>query len=382
MSRVNEAQLGRIKSWRPYVDAKLGFRNHWYPILQSADLEEGKPKTAELLSEKLLLNRVDGKAYCMRDRCLHRGVSFSRRPECYAKGTITCWYHGWTYSWETGDLVSILTNPQSSQIGRHRIKVYPVQEAQGIVFVFLGDIDPPPLAWDVPPNFLDADLEICSEFRMVNANWRVGVENGFDSGHIWIHKRSILVTGNDLALPLGFAPPEGMETHRFAEIPNGPKGVYDLLGEKSMPVFEAYIGDDKVAEGHFGATRVADEISIWLPCVLKVDPWPQPGMVHFEWYVPVNANQHIYVQTMGTRTTNEAERAAFRREFEDKWRAMTFHGFNDDDIWAREATQPFYEDDLGWTEEHLYETDVAIVEWRKFASTHNRGVQTPADTIR
>lgn len=156
MSRVNEAQLARIKSWRPYVEAKLGFRNHWYPILQSADLKEGTPKQAELCGEKLLLNRVDGKAYCMRDRCLHRGVSFSRRPECYAKGTITCWYHGWTYSWESGELVQILTNPQSSQIGRHRIKVYPVQEAQGIVFVFLGDIDPPPLAWDVPPNFLDS----------------------------------------------------------------------------------------------------------------------------------------------------------------------------------------------------------------------------------
>jgi len=98
--------------------------------------------------------------------------------------------------------------------------------------------------------------------------------------------------------------------------------------------------------------------------------------------VAEDAGRHIYVQTMGTRAANDAERAAFRREFEEKWRAMAFHGFNDDDIWAREATQPFYEDDLGWTEEHLYESDVAIVEWRKFASTHNRGVQTPADTIR
>ena len=379
---LDEARLGQIKSWRPYVEAKLGFRNHWYPILPSAELEEGTPKPVELLSEKLLLNRIDGKAYCMRDRCMHRGVPFSRRPECFLKGTITCWYHGWTYSWATGELVSILTNPQSSQIGRHRIKVYPVQEAQGIIFVFLGDIDPPPLAWDVPPDFLDSDMEICNEFRMVNANWRVGVENGFNSGHIWIHKRSPLVIGNDLALPLGFAPPEGTQTTRLVDDPKGPKGVFDLLGERSMPIFEAYLGDTKVAEGHFGETRVADSISIWLPCVLKVDPWPNPGMIHFEWYVPVNADRHIYVQTMGTRVQNQKDRAEFRRQFAEKWRDLAFHGFNDDDIWAREAGEEFYRNDIGWLEERLYEPDIAIVEWRKFASDHNRGVQTEADIFK
>ena len=24
-------------SWRPYLEAKLGFRNHWYPVLFSHD---------------------------------------------------------------------------------------------------------------------------------------------------------------------------------------------------------------------------------------------------------------------------------------------------------------------------------------------------------
>lgn len=30
---VEPAVQGRVKNWRPYVEAKLGFRNHWYPAL-------------------------------------------------------------------------------------------------------------------------------------------------------------------------------------------------------------------------------------------------------------------------------------------------------------------------------------------------------------
>ena len=143
--------LDRIKGWRPYVEAKLGFRNHWYPTVFSDNIEEGKPRAFKLCGENLLLNRVDGKVYCIRNRCLHRGVNFSSRLECFAKGTITCWYHGWTYRWDTGDLVGILTNPESSQIGKHRIRTFPVEEAKGIVFVFMGDIAPPPLAPEPAP---------------------------------------------------------------------------------------------------------------------------------------------------------------------------------------------------------------------------------------
>ena len=367
--------LDKVKRWRPYVEAKLGFRNHWYPTLMSSEVEEGKPVTFKLCGEKLLINRVDGKVFCVRDRCMHRGVNFSARPECYAKGTLTCWYHGWTYKWDTGELVGILTNPDSAQIGKHRLRTFPVEEQKGIVFVFMGDTAPSPLAHDVPPNFLDADMAIFGKRRVVNSNWRVGVENGFDSGHIWIHKKSILVTGNDLALPVGFAPPEGVTTTRLVEDANGPKGVYDLLGECSMPVFESYLFDQKVAEGHFGSRRVANEISIWLPGVLKVDPWPQEGTVQFEWYVPADEGSHYYFQTLGRKVADDAEHKAWEREFHDKWIALALDGFNDDDIWAREAGEEFYKDDMGWITERLYEPDIAIVEWRKFASKHNRGVQ-------
>ena len=372
----DDPMMRRLRAWRPYVEAKLGFRNHWYPVLLAADIADGEYKAVQVLAEKILIKRSGEKLFAVRDRCLHRGVPLSVKPECVHEGSVTCWYHGWTYDLATGNLVTIVSNPDSSQIGRHKLRTFPVQEAQGLIFVFVGDIDAPALADDVPPGFLDSDYEVGAEIQTVKANWRLGVENGFDAGHIWIHKHSKLVHDNDLALPLGFSPPEGTETAVRVVEDHGPKGVIDMLGERSMPVFEAYFEDKKLAEGRFGENRVANEVSIWLPAALKVDPWPQEGMVQFEWYVPVDEVSHLYVTTLAKRVTSDEERVKYRKAFKDKWQQLCFHEFNDDDVWAREAGQEFYSETRGWLEEILYEPDLAIVEWRKFASEHNRGLQT------
>ena len=123
---------------------------------------------------------------------------------------------------------------------------------------------------------------------------------------------------------------------------------------------------------------MADNISIWMPGALKVDPWPQEGMVQFEWYVPVNATRHVYLQTLGRRVGSESEGEAFRQEVRDKWIDLALDGFNDDDVWAREATEEFYRDDRGWVEERLFETDLAIVEWRSLASQAQSRFERPS----
>ena len=68
------------KPWRPYLEASLGFRNHWYPALFSAELAEGEVEGVRLLGEAVLLKRINGVVYAVADRCLHRGVAFSVRP--------------------------------------------------------------------------------------------------------------------------------------------------------------------------------------------------------------------------------------------------------------------------------------------------------------
>ena len=372
---VDPAILEKCSLYPDYVEAKLGFRNHWYPSLFSHELAEGEFKAHEMLGDRLLLTRVDGQVYAVRDRCSHRGVPFSKKPECYKKGTITCWYHAFTFDMKTGKLVDIMTNPRSNLIGRTHIQVFPVQEAKGIIFIFMGDdVDVPELKDDVPPGFLDDDLAVRGVRQEVASNWRVGCENGFDSTHVFIHKDSILVEGNDLALPLGFVP-TSRNTFKVVSEATGPKGVFDLLADHCEPVFEGTVEGEPVLNGHMGETRVASDISIWLPGVLRVHPWPDPSLTQFEWYVPIDEDRHFYIQTLGRRVSKPEDETAFAKEFDEKWQPMALAGFNDDDIWAREAQQTFYKHDEAWYKEQLFEPDRNISKWRQLASEHNRGIQ-------
>ena len=83
------------------------------------------------------------------------------------------------------------------------------------------------------------------------------------------------------------------------------------------------------------------------------------------------------MRTLGKLVANADEEQQFEREFEARWRPLALEGFNMDDIWAREATEDFYRDDTGWLREQLFEADGNIIEWRRLASRHNRGIQGP-----
>ncbi len=200
---IESSQTERSRPWSAYVDAEFGFRNHWYPAFFGAELDEAdvsvglgeavsNVKSVVMLGERILFRRVNGLVHAIHDQCIHKGVPFSRKPECYSKGSVTCWYHGFTYDLASGTLVNIVTDPESVLIGRHKIKTYSVHEAQGVVFVFIGDIEPPALEEDVPPGFLDEDLTIHPHgwSKEVACNWRLGAENGFDPAHAYMHRNS------------------------------------------------------------------------------------------------------------------------------------------------------------------------------------------------
>ena len=144
---------GKTSPWQDYLDAGLGFRNHWYPAFFSHELEEADASTGNgepvghfrcevILGERILFRRIDGQVHAIHDQCIHKGVPLSKKPECYTRDTITCWYHGFTYDLKTGALINIVTDPHSALIGRHHIRTYPVRETQGLVFVFIGDREP------------------------------------------------------------------------------------------------------------------------------------------------------------------------------------------------------------------------------------------------
>ncbi|WP_165595632.1 Rieske 2Fe-2S domain-containing protein, partial [Mycolicibacterium novocastrense] len=189
--------------WPRYVEAINGFFEHWYAAAFSDELEEGGFVPVTLLGKNIVLTRVDGQVYAISDRCAHRGVKFSAKPLCLTKDTITCWYHGWTYDLQDGQLIDILTSPGSSTIGQVKIPVFATEEAKGVVFVFVGEGEPHPLEHDLAPGFLDPDTYVRGIRRRVQSNWRLGAENGIDNSHIFIHRDSPLIEGNNIAIPFG-----------------------------------------------------------------------------------------------------------------------------------------------------------------------------------
>jgi carbazole 1,9a-dioxygenase terminal dioxygenase component len=302
-------------------------------------------------------------------------VRFSAKLECYTRDTVTCWYHGFTYRFTDGALVQVLTDPECALIGKMKLRTPAVAEAQGIVFLFVGDLEPPSLTDDLAPGFTDADMAIAGMRRTIPGNWRLATENGFDTTHIYIHRNSGIVTETDAVLPLGFVP-QDKHAMEIVEGPTGPKGVVDKLWLSYVPVFQASIGDTVVsAVLKETGSMVAPEVSCWVPGALKLENFPSEGYYIFEWYVAVDEKTHTYFQVLGKRVKSDAERTEHHAKAHGYWKDVLWRGFNDQDLFAREWLEEAYTDGEGWTKERLYKPDMCLVEWRKLASKHNRGIQ-------
>ncbi len=369
---VSHGSSSVADDWRPYRDAALGFRNHWYPALLSTELVEERPEPATLLGEPILLLRVDGRAYAIRDRCLHRGVAFSRKPTCYQKGTLSCWYHGWTYRLDTGIVCDVLTDPQSRVIGKATLKTYAVAEAQGLVFVFIGDAtSAPPLADDLPPRFLDDDLRVRGLRRIVRANWRIGAEHGFDAAHFYLHRHAALLGATDSSLPIAFVPhgPDAVELREQET----PKGIVQHVADRF--VREPVVEGNTVPAAPASTKTLVREMSLWLPGVLVLEGFPAPDLVQYEWYVACDEERYTYFQLLGRRIRDEAEGVRFDREFGSLWEWLSLRGFNDEDVWAQERAQESRSGGGDWPEENLSGPDSGVVAWRRLASRWNRGIQ-------
>lgn len=386
----------RKVAWPRYLEAELGFRNHWYPVFFGVELEEAdlsdshgaevtQVRAEVILGERILFRRVEGKVLAVEDRCRHRGVALSARPECYTRDSITCWYHGFTYRLDDGALATILTDPESPLIRKIGLRTYPTEERAGIVWVFIGDADPHPLELDVPPSLFDKTLTIAPRgwSEVVEANWRIAVENAFDPGHAYLHRNAGLVVRHRVPTVLGstnFKMDDGMEV---VDDEGGPVGVRMRRGT-ATPVWEADAGEGVTVAARYrpGEEGVLEgmvpDVSVWLPSGVEVDPFPAPGLMQFEWFVPVDRYRHRYMMTWGKRDCSEEQRAAFINEIESVWRHEVPQEFNHDDVFAREKMAEFYDRGEGWSQERLYGPDLVITNWRKLASRRGGTIQTDA----
>jgi hypothetical protein len=111
--------------------------------------------------------------------------------------------------------------------------------------------------------------------------------------------------------------------------------------------------------------------SVVLPGCLMVENWPEEHVVQYEWYVPITDDMYEYWEVLVRVCKTDEELKKFKyRSTRSMFRCL--EGFNDCDLYAREAMEEFYVDGTGWDNEQLVETDISPITWRKLASRWNR----------
>jgi phthalate 4,5-dioxygenase oxygenase subunit len=176
-------------------DAEMGrlVRQFWSPICLSTDLPEpgGAPIRVRLFGENLVAFRgSDGVVGVLDEYCPHRGASLSlaRNENC----ALRCIFHGWKIA-KDGRLLDTPNTDNESVKARYRARAFPVEEAHGLIWTYLGPLDEIPprscFQWEhVPPeNCLVVPVDL-------DANWVQCLEGLVDTSHASVLHTDVLAT--------------------------------------------------------------------------------------------------------------------------------------------------------------------------------------------
>ncbi|HEY9314393.1 aromatic ring-hydroxylating dioxygenase subunit alpha [Williamsia sp.] len=361
-------------SWKQYEAADLGYRNFWYPVYWAHQIGK-KPVPITVLGETVALVRDGEDIHALHDRCPHRGVPLSLGRRQY-EGTISCPYHGWTYRLDSGNLCGVLTDgPDSPIVGKLSVRTYPVEQRLGLVWVYVGDTfegaDVPPVERDIPAELIGNRFAMGGRTDIRDGNWRFAAENGFDEGHAkYLHNTAlwrlfkVMPAWNKTRVVPG---EEGWtirvqdEVHWDAEMPG--LGLWtNRRWWKRMPLPDAP-GKGKKVNPVIAALDLPGFVSIRMPGLLRV---AYPEFIHYEWYVPVDADHVRYVQLM-VRFETGWRGALFKMKYLGYIRWL-FHGqFTAQDAWMVDV--------MDAPPERLYRPDVSITAWRKMCEQADLVVQ-------
>ncbi|AJX14534.1 Rieske 2Fe-2S domain-containing protein [Burkholderia ubonensis] len=170
-------------------------RRFWLPVIQSSDLPppNGDPKTIELLGQRFVVWRdQDGRPGLYDEGCLHRGASMQLAR---ADGDgLRCIYHGWKFAVD-GTVLETPNVPDPKFKERLKGRTYPVREAGGLMWTYLGPRDKEPpfphrAFMDQPDSHR---INVCA---IVNCNFVQVIEGLVDSSHLSVLHSSALAQTN------------------------------------------------------------------------------------------------------------------------------------------------------------------------------------------
>ncbi|MGH9103124.1 MAG: Rieske 2Fe-2S domain-containing protein [Acidimicrobiales bacterium] len=185
LTREENEHLCRIGPGTPMGQV---MRRYWVPALQRADLPspDCPPVAFQVLGERLVAFRdSDGRVGVLDEQCCHRGASLAlgRVEDC----GIRCLYHGWKFAVD-GTIQETPNMPDSRFKERVKAPAYPVREAGGMVWVYLGPADKmppfPEYNWIGQPGSQHFVREM-----VLDCNWVQVLEGLLDSSHVGVLHR-------------------------------------------------------------------------------------------------------------------------------------------------------------------------------------------------
>ena len=336
-------------------------RRYWIPAVLSEEVAErdGAPARVRLLGENLIAFRdTNGRIGLLAENCPHRGASLALgvNGDC----GVRCIYHGWKFDVD-GKCVDIPTEPATSILKeRVRAKAYPVHEAGGMVWTYMGAGEPPAFPefeWFAYP------ATHCIPFKvMEDCNYAQAVEGTIDSAHAGVlHRES----------PWGGVPkyPHERDLTPKLEVENAPYGlrygaVRKMDGDKShvritqvvLP-FYTFIPPDGAGPRKdrrlINAFVPRDDVSTW----------------HIQWFFdptqPIDRAHRIeeggiHIDKNYRKLNNIDNWYAQDRQMMKTQNMSGIKGILVQDHAVSETQGPI----LDRTKEHLASSDVAVVTWR------------------
>jgi phthalate 4,5-dioxygenase oxygenase subunit len=167
----------------PGTPMGTAMRRYWLPALQTSDLPEpgGDPRRVQLLGESFVAFRgTDGRVGFLDEHCPHRGASLvlGRVEEC----GLRCIYHGWKFDAD-GKVLETPNVVDPKFKDRFKARAYPVREAGGLIWVYLGAVQQEPDFPRYPWFDLPASQHL-NAYLVENANWVQVLEALLDSSHL------------------------------------------------------------------------------------------------------------------------------------------------------------------------------------------------------
>ena len=181
--------LARVTGATPAAEM---LRRYWLPACWSEEVAEpdGTPVRVRMFGSTYVAFRDSSGTVAVIDAaCPHRlaSLELGRNEE----GGLRCIYHGWKFDVK-GNCVDMPTEPDNYNFAdRIKTRSYPVHEAGGLLWVYLGPAgEQPPFPnydWTAMPRNHIAHMKYIE-----NANWLQCVEGTIDTTHSWfLHRGAV-----------------------------------------------------------------------------------------------------------------------------------------------------------------------------------------------